>query len=61
MRYSFLKLKKKSICEEKNYDYYLQQLFINIPKFQAQDKRRDSPLMKGGPAREVSRGGLLPE
>lgn len=32
---------------------YLQQLFINIPKFQAQDKRHDS-LAVGVMAREVA-------
>lgn len=46
----------KKIREEKNYDYYLQQLFINIPRFQAQDKRRDSPFTEGGTAREVALG-----
>ena len=46
----------KKIREEKNYDYYLQQLFINIPGFQAQDKRHDSPFTEGGTAREVALG-----
>lgn len=35
-RYSFFW--NKEPCEERNYDQYLQQLCVNIPKFQAQNK-----------------------